>query len=207
LDLKGVPFRATVVGPGALLEPHRRLAARLGLDGTVSIPGRVDDVAPYLAEADVYVLPSRAEASGSVSVLEALHAGVAVVASACDGMPEDLTDGRDALLVAPGDPAALARALETVLGDRALRARIAAAGRRRYEERFSADGFVAALAEVWAGARGVVEAGVVADDGEVAKAGGVSATGEITRPAGGPAGADLTDQGPPQRGRIPSGSP
>lgn len=145
-----VPFRAIVLGPGTLLEAHRRLARRLGLDGAVSMPGRVDDVGPYLKTADVYVLPSLAEASGSVSVLEALQAGIAVVASACDGLPEDLTDGRDALLVPPGDAAALATALRTAVADDALRSRLAAAGRRRYEERFSAQGLIDALAAVYA---------------------------------------------------------
>ncbi|MEA2220001.1 MAG: hypothetical protein QOJ35_2627 [Solirubrobacteraceae bacterium] len=145
----GVAFRACLVGPGRLLDAHRRLAARLGLAARVAIPGRVEDVRRHFAAADVFVLPSLAEASGSVSVLEALRAGVAVIASACDGIPEDLTDGADALLVAPGDARALAVALRRLLTDAALRARLAAGARRAHDERFSATRFVDGLGAVY----------------------------------------------------------
>ncbi len=96
LDAEGVAFRACLVGPGRLLDAHRGLAMSLGLGARVAIPGRVDDVGPYLRHADVFVLPSLQEGSGSVSLVEALEAGTAVVASRCDGIPEDLVDGRDA---------------------------------------------------------------------------------------------------------------
>ncbi len=145
----GVPFRACLVGPGALLASHRRLATELGLDHRVAITGRVPDVAPYLAQADIFVLPSLAESSGSVSVLEALRAAKPVIASACDGMPEDLVDGRNALLVGPGDVDALAAAVRRLLADRELRARLGAQARETYQQRFSADGLVAALGEIY----------------------------------------------------------
>lgn len=144
-----IPFRACLIGPGRLLGAHRRLAAELGLSDRVAIPGRVEDVAPHLAAADVFVLPSLAEASGSVSVIEALAAGTAVIASACDGIPEDLTDGVDARLVVPGDAAALAGAIGALVGDPGLRERLARAGRVTYERRFSPAGLAAALEAVY----------------------------------------------------------
>jgi glycosyltransferase involved in cell wall biosynthesis len=147
---RGVSFRACLIGPGHLLEAHRRLAAGLGLGKWVAIPGQVDDVLPYLEQADIFVLPSLAEASGSVSIVEALRSGTAIIASACDGIPEDLAHGRDALLVAPGDVRPLTAALHTLITDAGLRQRLAAAGRQTYEQRFSADNFVAALHAVYA---------------------------------------------------------
>jgi glycosyltransferase involved in cell wall biosynthesis len=150
LAASGVEFRACLVGPGRLLDAHRRLAAELGLDEQVVITGRAEDVRPYYDCADIFVLPSVAEASGSVSVLEALRAGTAVVASACDGIPEDLTQEYDALLVAPGDVQALSRALTLVLTDPARRARLAQRGHATYERKFSAAGFEAALGSVYA---------------------------------------------------------
>jgi glycosyltransferase involved in cell wall biosynthesis len=149
LAADGVPFRACLAGNGGMLGSHQRLAARLGLEGRVVVPGRIPATEPYLAAADIFVLPSLAEASGSVSVVEALAAGKPVIASACDGIPEDLTDERDALLVAPGDVEALAAALRRLLGDPALRERLAARGRLLHEQRFSADGFVEALGDVY----------------------------------------------------------
>ncbi len=78
------------------------------------------DVAPYLGAADIFVLPSVAESSGSVSVLEAMRAGKPVIATACDGLPEDLIDGENGLLVAPGDVGALTDALGRLLADAEL---------------------------------------------------------------------------------------
>lgn len=107
-------------------------------------------MAPYLGCADVFVLPSLGESSGSLSVLEALRAGRAIVASAGDGIPEDLMDGRDALLVPPGDVEALAGALKHLLADPRSRQRLAAGARATHERRFSAQGFLVALTEVYA---------------------------------------------------------
>src|SRR2546430_6258960 len=146
----GVTFRACLVGPGRLLAAHKRLATRLGLDEHVAIPGYVDDVFAYLHHADLFVLPSLEEGGGSLSVLEALQSGTAVVASNCDGLPEDLTDGDDSLLVPPGDERALQVALERLLVDASLRENLAARARDVYKEKFSAAALVDALRRAYA---------------------------------------------------------
>ncbi|HWC01980.1 MAG TPA: glycosyltransferase family 4 protein [Methylomirabilota bacterium] len=146
----GVPFRACLVGGGRLLAAHRELARRLGLAGSVTVTGIVPDPYAYLQCADVFVLPSLEEGSGSLSLLEALQAGVAVVASGVDGIPEDVTEGRSALLVPPNDEEALAGALRRLLGDVALRDRLAREARATFEARFSAPAFSAGLAAVYA---------------------------------------------------------
>jgi glycosyltransferase involved in cell wall biosynthesis len=145
----GRPFRACLLGTGLLLSAHRRLVRTLGLEGMVLLPGRVPDVLPYLLHADVYVLPSLEEGSGSVSVLEALQVGSAIVASGIDGIPEDLTDGRDALLVRAGDDAELAQTITGLLEDSALRARLATEARRTYQRRFAAPVLASAIAELY----------------------------------------------------------
>jgi glycosyltransferase involved in cell wall biosynthesis len=136
LKSRGVAFRACLVGGGMLLEPHRRLAARLGLDGSTLLTGRVPDSYSYMRHADVFALPSLEEGSGSVSLLEALQAGLAVVASDLDGIPEDVTDGDNALLVPPGDAVALSHALERALTDVGLRGRLRARARETFAEKF-----------------------------------------------------------------------
>jgi glycosyltransferase involved in cell wall biosynthesis len=148
----GVRFRASLVGGGPLLAADRRLAARLGLGpgGPVAIEGHVPDPGAFLRRADVFALPSLCETSGSLALLEALQHGLPAVASACDGIPEDVEDGRSALLVPPGDAAALAGALARLLGDPALRERLGAGARRVFQERFAAGRLVAGLAEVYA---------------------------------------------------------
>ncbi len=143
-------FRASLIGGGPILASNRRLAARLGLDDIVTIPGFVPDPYPFLRRADVFVLPSLQEGSGSLSLLEALHAGVAVVATNIDGIPEDVVDGESALLVQPGDAVALAAALERLLTDPALQDRLVAGGRATFDSRFSPAVFTEALREVYA---------------------------------------------------------
>jgi glycosyltransferase involved in cell wall biosynthesis len=148
---RGVPYRACLVGAGPLLESHRALARRLSLDGRVALPGFVPDALAVLRRADVFVLASKSEQSGSLALLEALQAGRACVATACDGIPEDVTDGRDALLVPPGDAAALASALERLLADAELRVRLGLGSRATHDARFSGDALARALGALYEG--------------------------------------------------------
>jgi glycosyltransferase involved in cell wall biosynthesis len=102
----------------------------------VTMPGFVADVRPLLAKADVLVLPSAAENCPLV-VLQAMAAGLPVVASGVGGVPELVADGETGLLVPPGDAEALADALRNLLRDKALRARMGVAGRARVEREFT----------------------------------------------------------------------
>jgi len=113
------------------------LAERLGVAGAVTFIGHQDDIGDLLAAADVVVNPRRAgEAFGRVPA-EALVAGVPVVAAREGAVAEVLRDGETALLVAPGDAAALARATIRMLSDATLRERLVAEGRRDVARRFS----------------------------------------------------------------------
>jgi glycosyltransferase involved in cell wall biosynthesis len=146
---RGVEFRATIVGTGPMLAGNRALATELGLDALVRLPGRVDDVLPYLRECEVFVLPSTAEDSGSIAVLEALQAGAPIVSTDVDGLPEDLSDEQNALLVAPGDAGMLADAISRLLADPELRRSLSWRGRATYEARFTAARAAADLARVY----------------------------------------------------------
>jgi glycosyltransferase involved in cell wall biosynthesis len=137
----GVAFRACLVGPGILLGAHRKLVRRVGLEDRVVVPGRVDDPMAYLRAADVFVLPSLQEGSGSVSLLEALQTGVASVVSDVDGLPEDVTHEDDALLVQPGHQRALAQAVRRLIEDPELRGRLGDSARRTFERRFAPEVF------------------------------------------------------------------
>ncbi len=148
----GHGFRACLLGGGPVLSKHRALVRRLRLAERVTLPGAVPEVTPYLRAAGIFALPSLHEQSGSLAVLEAMQAGLPIVASACDGVPEDLVDGVDGLLVSPGSVEALAAALERLLEDPDLGRRIGAEARRTFERRFSADRMAAALGDLYAGA-------------------------------------------------------
>jgi glycosyltransferase involved in cell wall biosynthesis len=142
---KGIPFRASLVGTGSLESSHRKLVEELGLSDSVRIEGLVPDSFDFLRHADVFVLPSLEEGSGSVSLLEALQVGVAVVASNTDGIPEDVSHGDSALLVEPGNAVNLAAALEQLLCNPELRHRMARRSMEIFEEKFSAATLTRAL--------------------------------------------------------------
>jgi glycosyltransferase involved in cell wall biosynthesis len=126
-----------IAGEGALRRSLERLVARLGLTRRVRFLGWREDVPALLASADFLVCPSRHEPLGNV-VLEAWAARLPVVALASAGPRELIAEGESGLLVPPEEaPGGLARALARLAGDAALRARLAAGGRRAYEAGFT----------------------------------------------------------------------
>ncbi len=124
--------------------------AELALSNRVSLVGARDDVPDLLAAATVFALPSRWEGLPLV-ILEAMHAGVGVVASAICGVPEAIRDRIDGLLVPADDPGALASALERLLSDERLRQKLAASARERAAKHFSASAMTEHYLRIYAG--------------------------------------------------------
>ena len=145
--MRGRDWMATLAGDGEL-ETFRAAVAARGLAGRVTFPGWLDvgAAARLQASADILVLPSHAENS-PISIIEALAAEVAVVATPVGTTPELLTDGESALFVPVGDAPALADALARLVDDRALRNRIAAAGHRVFRDKLDIDQLARALAD------------------------------------------------------------
>jgi glycosyltransferase involved in cell wall biosynthesis len=133
--------RLVVVGDGALRPKLEQLAARLDLGAAVIFTGVRADVPRLLDAMDMFVLPSLREAL-PVAVLEAMASARPVVATNVGGVHEVLRDGETGLLVPPGDPAALAAALQRLVSDRALATRLGAAGRARVEAAFTIEQMV-----------------------------------------------------------------
>lgn len=125
-------------GHSGYAESLRQRAAELSLAERVFFLGARDDVPDVLAALDVVVhCPTVPEPFGRV-VAEAMAAGRPVVVARCGGIPEIVRDGEEGYVVAPGDLAAFAAAIEQLLGDREQCARFGAAGRLRAEALFGA---------------------------------------------------------------------
>lgn len=142
-------WQAVIAGNGDIGFYEARAKA-LGLAAEVSFPGWVDQesVRAHLRSSDVLVLPSYNEALPLV-ILEALGAGTPVISTPAGALPEVLSDGETVLFVEAGDPAGLAAALKTVLGDAALRQKLAEAGQAVFRARFSLPVFIESLFTIY----------------------------------------------------------
>ncbi|MEO8605424.1 MAG: glycosyltransferase family 4 protein [bacterium] len=148
LRARGARPRLWVAGDGPERQALAAQARALALDDQVTWLGRRDDVADLLAASDIFALPSRAEGLG-VAALEAMGAGLPVVASAVGGLADAVVDERCGLLVAPGDAVALGAALERLLHEPELRARLGAAGPARLADGFLPEQMVAAYERLY----------------------------------------------------------
>jgi glycosyltransferase involved in cell wall biosynthesis len=104
------------------------------------------------ADADMFVLPTRGDAFG-IAILEAMAAGLPIVATNICAIPELVTDGKNGLLIEPGKLDALAQAIERLLNDRSSRLQMGVEARNTAEEKFSARRHCERLEEVFARAR------------------------------------------------------
>jgi glycosyltransferase involved in cell wall biosynthesis len=136
-----------IVGDGPLRAALEAHAAALGA-GRVRFTGTVADVRPLLAAMDVFVLPSWAEGMSN-ALMEAMAAGRPVVATAVGGNTEVVSDGKTGVLVPPGDPGAIARAVSDLLRDPERAMRLGTAARDDVTRRFEARARVAELERLY----------------------------------------------------------
>ncbi len=130
-DVRGRIIGSALFGEGAYARELAERAERLGISGQVEFRGFREDVWAELAELDVLVHCSVAPEPFGQVVLEGMAAGVPVIAANAGGPAELITSGVDGILTAPGDAHALARSLQSLVDDPALRATLGAAGRER----------------------------------------------------------------------------
>jgi glycosyltransferase involved in cell wall biosynthesis len=124
-----------LAGDGELRSELERQSRELGLESRIRFLGVRDDVPDLLHASDVFALSSVSEAS-SLTLLQAMGAGLPAVVTNVGGNPEIIRDGIEGLLVPRQDPTAFARALSELLADAGLRERMGSASRRRVDERF-----------------------------------------------------------------------
>jgi L-malate glycosyltransferase len=137
-----------IVGDGVLRTEVRALASRLGLGDRVRFFGHRDDVPELLAQCDIFALPSRSEAMPN-GVLEAMAAGLAVVATRVGGIPEVISHGRTGILVPPDQPQALAAALIDLIEQPSRAAALGREARQFVHDRYSFERMVGAFERLY----------------------------------------------------------
>ncbi len=145
-----------LVGDGDRRQALERHAEGAGARGRVVFAGTRADIPSLLPGADVFALSSRREGL-PVALMEAMAAGLPVVATAVGGVPELVVHGRTGLLVPPEDAGRLADALRQLLADRERARAMAAAGRARVEQEFSLETVVGTYERRYRGVRRAAE--------------------------------------------------
>jgi glycosyltransferase involved in cell wall biosynthesis len=137
-----------VVGDGSERSRLQALARELGLSDRVELVGWSDEPRRYLPGFDAFVLPSRQEGF-PLAVVEAMLAGLPVVAADVGSVGEAVLDGETGFLVPPDDADALAAGLRQVLDHPELGRRLGSAGRARAVERFTAEAMARAFEDLY----------------------------------------------------------
>ncbi|HEY2660249.1 MAG TPA: glycosyltransferase family 4 protein, partial [Caulobacteraceae bacterium] len=143
------PWRATLAGDGEVKAAQDSVVAA-GLANSVALTGWIGpaDVERMLASADILVLPSHDE-NLPLSVIEGMAYGLAVVTTPVGAVTDIIRDGETGLLCPPGDPIALAEALDRVVSDSPLRERLGRSARAFHAERLNVDNYFANLKTIW----------------------------------------------------------
>jgi glycosyltransferase involved in cell wall biosynthesis len=138
--------KLAIVGDGPLRTELEQHAATIGVAERVRFVGRKEEVGDYIAAADVFALSSSWEAR-ALAAQEAILLKVPVVTTDVGGMSEIVTDGVSGRLVPAGDPAAFARALADVLGDRDKARRWGEAAAHQLDAGFSTEAMLKRLSD------------------------------------------------------------
>jgi N-acetyl-alpha-D-glucosaminyl L-malate synthase BshA len=136
-----LPSVLVMIGDGPDRPAAEEEARLLGVEESVSFLGKLDQIAPLLAAADLFLLPSQNESFG-LSALEALASGVPVVGSDAGGLPEVVRDGDTGILCEVGDIPGMAAASLSILTDRKKWTEMSRRAAADARERFSRDAIV-----------------------------------------------------------------
>lgn len=129
-------YKLLIIGDGEERNKLQAQIQQLGLNHRVILYGRLDDARSYLKVFDAYVLPSVKEGF-PWAILEAMRAGLPVIATRVGAIPEVIQDGQNGLLIEPRNPAQLAQKLEQLLADEQLRISLSTHALQTISEHFS----------------------------------------------------------------------
>ena len=126
-----------IAGGGDMLPYNIKLAKKLKIEKYVRFLGFVNDPKPLMKRCSAFVFPSIEEGAGALTINEAMQMGLPVISTACDGIVEDIEDGKSGLLVPKENSGALAIAIERLINDPGLAKRLGKNAKRHYREKFN----------------------------------------------------------------------
>ena len=144
---KELNVRLLLVGTMADKKVEKRL--QRDKDPRVIVLGERKDIPAILAQTDIFLMPTIKREGLARSVLEAMSQRIPCIVSDVGGLPELIVDGETGLVVPPCDPEAIARAVERLAGDKALREKFGKAARKRVEESFNVNGTIIAFQKLF----------------------------------------------------------
>lgn len=137
LQSRGVPVRLAITGDGAQRASLEAFVSEHNLSDVVQFVGWVHSVEAFLADIDMFIVPSISSEGLPTTILEAMAAGRLVVASDIGGAAEAITSGTDGIIVPAANPTVLADAIANLSHDRQAAAKMTDRGRRRICDQFS----------------------------------------------------------------------
>jgi len=146
--LKDHDWRLTLIGDGPMLDVCKRFAISNSLEDKVFFLGQRDDVAQQLANADIFILTSHWEGF-PISILEAMRAGLPVIASDVGGVSEAVLDQKTGFTIPRSDEQTLTKRLELLISHTKTREALGQAGRKRFLEFFTIDRMVSKTIQVY----------------------------------------------------------
>lgn len=126
-----------IAGGGDMLHFNKNLAKKLRVSKQVKFLGFVNDPKPLMKSCTVFVFPSIEEGAGALTINEAMEMSLPIVSTACDGIVEDLENGKSALLVERESHKQLAEAIAKLLDNPSLAKQLAQTARKEYLKRFT----------------------------------------------------------------------
>ena len=149
LAKEGLPIKLVIIGDGALRLPCESYICEHVLENVVTMMGKREDVRALLQEADIFMLLSKWEGL-PISILEAMDAGLPVVASRVGGIPELIKEAVSGYLVG-SDVESVAKCLTPLVQDTQLRLRLGQAGQKTVKESFNLDRMLERYLDLYAG--------------------------------------------------------
>ncbi len=146
--LMDIEWSLELIGSGSKVSVIKSMVVEFGLEKRVHFSGEVSDIMERMSKSQIYVLTSFWEGLPR-SIIEAMRAGLPVVASRVGGVAELISDGENGFLIEPGDVNTLIKRLQQLLGNPELRIRMGKAGRQRYVENFRFEQMVQKTIEVY----------------------------------------------------------